>query len=278
MKYFKLVTVSFIMLTLVACNKGNVKQADPNYMQQINSYNQAQMAKAQMVESLSAGCQKDQEDAAWCTALITQTIMGSGSVDKNSTPKYTPKPTKGDILLSKSLDIVGKALPIFGNVVISKDNNETNARIAESRNQMMTDIVTSGFNGLTTLGSQENIAVGGDYIIGDGNGDGDRYGDGNIVGDGNVSTGDGSLVGDSNILGDDNVTGDGNLFANGDGNVIGDENTNTTGDDNIVGDSNTSTDGNENAVDNDVEGDLFTGGDSNGDEETPEDPEDGGGT
>lgn len=254
MKRFKLLFVLLLTLTLMACNKSNVRQADPNYMQQLNAYNQQQMAQAQMVQSLSQGCQANEEDASWCTALVSQTLMGGGgSMNRNNTPKYTPTPTKGDILLSKSLDIVGRALPIFGNYAISKDNNDTNVRIAESRNQMMTDIVTSGFNGMTTLGAQENIAVGGDYIIGNENGDGDRYGDGNIVGDGNTSTGDGSMVGDGNIVGDENVTGDSNVFTTGDSNVNGDENTNTTGD--------------ENGVDNDVDGDQFNGGDDNGDDD-----------
>lgn len=253
MNNFKVTIVLLVTLLLFACNKNNVKQADPNYMQQINAANQSQMAKAQMVSSLAEACKVNVDDASWCAALVTQTIAGGNGMANAPVPKYTPKPTKGDIILSKSLDLLGKALPVYGNVVISKDNNETNARIAESNNQMMTDIITSGFNGMTTLGSQENIAVGGDYIIGDGNGDGDRYGDGNIVGDGNVSTGDGSIVGDSNIVGDENVTGDANLFADGDSNVIGDDNTNTNGSDN--------------AIDNEVGNDLFNSGGENGDDD-----------
>jgi hypothetical protein len=270
----KIMTLIIPTILIVGCKSENVKPADANYMQQLNTINQSNLAKAQIVSSLAKACEKNEEDSSWCVALVAQSVMNNGNGQNNAqVPSYKPTPSKSDIFLSKSMDLIGKALPLYGSYAISKNNNEANVAIEQSRNDMLTGIVTSGFSNMTALGSQETISVGGDYIIGNENGDGDRYGDGNIIGDGNVSTGDGSLVGDSNILGNDNVTGNDNLFANGDGNVIGDENTNTTGNDNIVGDANTSTDGNENAVNNDVEGDLFTGGSDNGDEEPTPQPD-----
>jgi hypothetical protein len=105
---------------------------------------------------------------------------------------------------------------------------------------MMSDIITSGYNNMATIGSRETTSIGGNVTIGDGNGDGDRYGDGNLlgdnntVGDGNVRGNDNILAGERAIFGDGNTQGNGNLFSDGRDNIVGDENTDVTGSDNLL--------------------------------------------
>ncbi len=246
-------------LALISCG-GNKKvpSANPNHMLTMQAYSNNALAKAKMVESLAQGCAKSSpEQAGWCTALIATQVLNSGGGKQDRVPSYVKKPTKGDILLSKGLNILGSALPFAANVIISKDSNKANVAVQESRNAMMNDIITSGFDSMTTLGSQPTTSVGGDYITGDNNGDGDRYGDGNVVGDGNVM-GDGN--GDGDRFGDgDNIVGDGD-------NIVGDG-------DNVVGDNN----GDGNIFDNTIGDGLFTGdgnGDDNSDNSNDPDPDD----
>lgn len=247
----KVIILIILPFLFIGC-ANNKNMVDPNYAQAVNAYNQSALAKAQMVDSLVQGCKESGEDSAWCINSVTMQFGLSGNLNgQNNVPQYTPRPTKGDIILSKGLDIIGKALPIYGNLLISKDNNDTNARIAESNNNMMSDIITSGYNNMSAIGSQETMSVGGNYIVGDGNGDGDRYGDGNLLGDNNT-------VGDGNVRGNDNImAGEGSIF--GDGNTQGDGNLFSDGIDNIIGDANRDINGNDNLLNNTIGDDLLSG-------------------
>lgn len=229
----KVIVLLLIFVLIVGC-ASNEARTDPNYVRQLESAQRMAEVQSAMAQEAFQACQHDSNPGLCASSVSERFSMAenTGGGQQQGNP-FAPAPPQqqrsyGQEVGLRVLDGMFGALPMVGQWAINRDNTRANVAISESNDQMMGDVMTTGFSELGETGRQPSYQAGQNLTIGDGNiGDGnDTIGDGN-VGDDNVGVGDGSMIGDGNVGRD----------SYGDGSLIGDENRrNLIGDENVGND------------------------------------------
>jgi hypothetical protein len=190
MKTIAIVSAITFALLSVGCTENPTKGVNSNYQAALNGVEKMNQAKTALATTLAQSCATaSSQEVAMCVAFVATQFGnggGTGTTQIPAPPQEVPSFASQLALhvLDGVFDVAKIGVPTFYQYKTAQANDSTQLGIAQSNNNMLSTIVTSGYNASATIGSRPTVQVGGNYTSGNGNTVGDNNTNGNNNGQG----------------------------------------------------------------------------------------------
>lgn len=188
--------IAFVLLS-TGCSESPTKGVNPNYQAAVTGAENLNNAKMTLATTLANSCATaGGQNVAMCVAFVATQFGNNSGAGGSQLPAVPAEvPSFGQQLamhfLDGALDVAKIGVPTIYSYKTARAADQTQLGIAQSNNNMLSTIVTSGYNATSTISARPTVQVGGNYTSGNGNtvGDNNTNGNDNGAGDRYMSNG-----------------------------------------------------------------------------------------